>query len=255
MKKDNRKETALAMFAKLKEHIGENVTYTGWWYGVKQEETAELKNVTDFVNVEIGCSGIPFVGYGAAISSIVSKDGEVLYSNPNIEYGYDRRADKDIFASKRLIFGDEIVSAEVKEKEKADKEWAEYKEKSDKEAKKLKYTLMKDGLALVKPETAEEWLQFADNNTNDGYSVFVVKAVLSMMRKFEEGVSFEDAEKQVYDEELGLSGFMVGATANALSHFAKKGEEYRLHWNKQYGVENADEKGTVNPAILTLKKK
>ena len=90
MKKDNRKETALAMFAKLKEHIGENVTYTAWHYGVKVEETDELKDVTDFVNVEIGCSGIPFVGYGAAISSIVSKDGEVLYSNPNIEYGYDR---------------------------------------------------------------------------------------------------------------------------------------------------------------------
>ena len=254
--KEQDKETkAKAMFDKLREHIGEDVSYTGWWYGVKQEETAELRNVNDFINVEIGCSGIPFVGYGAAISSITSKDGEVLYSNPNIEYGYDRRAAEDVFASKRLIFGDKIVDAEVAEKEKQDREWAEYKEKSDLEAKKMKYTLMREGLTLVKPETVEEWMQFADNNSNDGYSVFVVKAVISMMKKFEEGISFEEAEHQVYNEELGLSGFMAGATANALSHFAKKGEEYRIHWNKQYGVENAEEKGTVNPEVLSIRKK
>lgn len=254
-KEQDKEAQAKAMFDKLREHIGEDVSYTGWWYGVKQEETAELRNVTDFINVEIGCSGIPFVGYGAAISSITSKDGEVLYSNPNIEYGYDRRAAEDVFASKRLIFGDRIVDAEVAEKEKQDREWAEYKEKSDLEAKKMKYTLMREGLTLVKPETAEEWMQFADNNTNDGYSVFVVKAVISMMKKFEEGISFEEAEKQVYNEELGLSGFMAGATANALSHFAKNGDAYRVHWNKQYGVEDAEEKGTVNPAILSIKKK
>lgn len=254
-KEQDKEVQAKAMFDKLREHIGEDVSYTGWWYGAKLEETAELRNVTDFINVEIGCSGIPFVGYGAAISSITSKDGEVLYSNPNIEYGYDRRAAEDVFASKRLIFGDRIVDAEVAEKEKQDREWAEYKEKSDLEAKKMKYTLMREGLTLVKPETAEEWMQFADNNTNDGYSVFVVKAVISMMKKFEEGISFEEAEKQVYNEELGLSGFMAGAAANALSHFAKNGDAYRNHWNKQYGVEDAEEKGTVNPAILSINKK
>ena len=250
------KETqAKAMFDKLREHIGEIVSYKGWWYGSEQNETAELRSVTDFTNVEIGCYGIPFVGYGSAISSITSIDGEVLYSNPNIEYGYDRRASEDVFASKRLIFGDRIVDAEIEEKEKQDKEWAEYKEKSDLEAKKMKYTLMREGLTLVKPETVEEWMQFADNNTNDGYSVFVVKAVISMMKKFEEGISFEEAEKQVYNEELGLSGYMAGATANALSHFAKNGDAYRIHWNKQYGIEDTEEKGVVNPAVLSIKKK
>ena len=254
--KEQDKETkAKAMFDKLREHIGENVSYTGWWYGAKQEETAELREVNDFTNVVIGCSGIPFVGYGAAISDITSKDGEVLYSNPNIECRYDRRTDEQIFESKRLIFGDRIVDEEKAAKEKSDKEWEEFKEKSDIEAKKAKYSLMKEGLTLVKPETAEEWLQFAANNRNDGYSVFVVKAVISMMKKLDAGVSFEDAEQQVYCDELGLSGFMAGGAASALSHFAKQGEEYRKHWNKQYGIEDPEEKGTVNPAVLSIKKK
>lgn len=250
-KEQDKESKAKAMFDKLREHIGEDVSYTGWLYGIKQEETAELKNVTDFINVEIGHSGIPFVGYGAAISNITSKDGEVLYSNPFIESEYDRRKAEDILASKRLIFGDRIVDAKQTEKRAYD----EARQKMDAEAKKMKYTLMREGLTLVKPETAEEWLQFADNNSNDGYSVFIVKATISMMKKMEEGISFEEAEQQVYDEELGLTGFMAGATANALSHFAKQGEEYRKHWNKKYGIEDADEKGTVNPAVLSIKKK
>ncbi len=120
---------------------------------------------------------------------------------------------------------------------------------------KMKCTLMREGLTLVKPETAEEWLQFADNYSNDGYSVFVVKATISMMKKMEKGISFEEAEQQVYDEELELTGFLAGATANALSHFAKQGEEYRKYWNKKYGIDDANEKGIVNPAVLSIRKK
>lgn len=254
-KEQDKEKTAKAMFDKLKEHIGDVVTYTGWWYGVKQEETAELREVNDFVNVVIGSSGIPFVGYGAAISNITTINGEVLYSNPNIEIGYDRRLDNDIFASKRLIFGDKIVDKMIAEKEKSDQELTEYKKKSDVEAQKIKYTLMKEGLTLVKPETTEDWLKFVDNNSNDGYSVFIVKATISMMKKFEEGISFKDAEQQVYNEELGLSGFMAGATANALSHFAKNGEEYRKYWNKRYGIENPEEQDVINPAVFSVRKK
>lgn len=48
---------------------------------------------------------------------------------------------------------------------------------------------------------------------------------------------------------------MAGATANVLSHFIKNGDEYRKHWNKQYGIKNSEEKSTVNPAIINIKKK
>lgn len=75
-----------------------------------------------------------------------------------------------------------------------------------------------------------------------------------MMKKMEEGISFEEAEHQVYGEELELSSFMAGVTANALSHFAKHGEKYRKHWNEKYGVEDADEKGTANLAVLSIRK-
>ncbi len=190
---------AKKMFNKLDEHNGENVSYTGWWYGSKIEETAEL------------------------------------------------REEEEIMISKQE--GMDVG------KEKLDREGEEHKEKSDIEAKKAKYTLMKEGLVLVKPETAEEWLQFVDNNTNDGCSVYVVKATISMMKKFEAGISFEDAEQQVYNEELDLDGFMVGATANALSYFSKKGEEYRKYWCKKFGIKYAEDVCTENSAIQNRRKK
>ena len=121
-------------------------------------------------------------------------------------------------------------------------------------AKKDKYSLMREGLALVKPEVADEWLQFVDNNCNDGYSAQVVRAAISMMKKLNEGMSFEDAEQKVYNEELGLTGFLATSTASTLVHFAKQGEEYRNYWNKKFGVED-DGKGTVNPTVLAFKKK
>ena len=38
-----------------------------------------------------------------------------------------------------------------------------------------------------------------------------VGKLLNDLKKFEEGISFEEAEQQVYCEELGLSGFMAGS--------------------------------------------
>jgi len=253
--KNLKKEQAIKMFENLKKHIGENVTCKAFWYGSPYDEQGELREVNYFGNVLVGCSGIPFVGYGSAITSIVlDETGEELYSNPYIEYGYDRRRSEDIENSKRMIFGNEVVNKQAARRIKREEASKRAKEQADLEAQKSKYKLMKDGLTLIKPETAEEWLEFVNVNTNDAYSACIVKATILMMKKFEAGISFEDAEKQVYNEELGLTGFMAGATANALSHFAKSGEEYRKHWNKQYGVEDA-EKGTVNPAILTLSPK
>lgn len=250
--KHSKEKNAMKMFENLKKHVGEKISYKYWHYGVEQNDVSTLKSVDYFGNIGTENKGIPFIGYGAAISSItLDETGEMLYVNPYIEDNYDRRKPEDIEASKRKFYGDVIVDKQRARRIKAEQKRKQEMENADREAQKLKYTLMKEGVTLVKPETIEDWLQFADINSNDGYSVFVVKATISMMKKFEEGVSFEDAEQQVYCDELGLSGFMASGTANALSYFAKEGEKYQQYWNKKWGIENSDEKGTVNPVILS----
>ncbi len=247
-------KNAKKMFKNLRKHKGEEVSYSGWWYGKINDGKGKLIEVNDFVNVEIGNMGLPFVGYGAAICSIISKDGDILYENPFIEEYYDRRQDDKIYDSKRLIFGDKVVLKQKLRREQQEREWEEYTKKSDEAAKRSKSRLMKEGLSLIKPELSDEWIEFTNNNCNDGYSVGVVKATVSMMKKFEEGVSFEEAEQQVYGDELGLSGFQSGCAASALSKFSKQGDQYRVYWNKQYGIDDEETKGVVNPAILVKKK-
>lgn len=112
---------ALAMFEKLRKYIGKDVSYTGWLYGVKQEDTAVLNCVNDFIDVEIGGVCMPFIGYGAAISGIASNDGEVLYSNPYIKNEYDKREPEDVHYSRKLMFGSRIADIELEEIEKQNK--------------------------------------------------------------------------------------------------------------------------------------
>lgn len=106
---EGQEKIAKDMFKELKKHIGEEVKYIGWWYGCLEEEKGELKEVNDFDGVVVGNIRMPFVGCGAAITSITSKDNETLYFNPFVEDNYDRRDDVEVDAAIRTIFGDRIV--------------------------------------------------------------------------------------------------------------------------------------------------
>ncbi|MCI9233241.1 MAG: hypothetical protein HFH08_01435 [Bacilli bacterium] len=241
---------ALKMFQALKKHLGKSVSYRGWWYGVAQNETGILKDVNFFTNVEIGCHGIPFVGYGSAISSIIlDETGEELYSNPHIEYGYDRRSPEKIEESRRMFFGDTIVDKQRSRRMKAEAIRKQKQEQADLEAKKKKYIFMREGLAFVKSEEAENWMQYVDNNTNDAYSCCIVEATLLCLKQLQEGATCEVVEK-VYVE-MGLSGYMAGAVSSMIARFSTRGSEFKQYWNKKFGI-SGEEKGTVNPAILVL---
>ncbi len=197
--------------------------------------------------------GIPFIGYGSAISSItLVETGEELYSNPYIEYGYDRRSLEEIEESKRKIFGDTIVDKQRNRRIKAEAILKQNQEQADNEARKKKYKIMRDGLAFVKTEDAEEWMQCVDKNTNDAYSCCVVETTLLCLKKLQEGATCEEVEK-IYGE-MGLTGYMAGAVSSMIVHFSTRGNEFKQYWNKKFGI-TEEEKGVVNPAVLVLSQK
>lgn len=248
---DNKTKSVIQMFSNLKKHIGETVTYKGWWYGAALNHTGELKNVNFFTNIQIGCEVIPFVGCGAAISSVILQDtGEVLYENPYIEYGYDRRYPADIELSKRKIYGDTIVNKQRERRIKAEEKRRVTMEQADSNAKKKKYMIMKDGMTLVKPELVEEWMQYVDKNTNDAYSCCVAETSLLCLKKLVAGATCNEVEKIYYDK--GLTGFMAGATTSILTHFSYRGEEFKNYWNQKFGITEVETQDTVDPAIFTL---
>lgn len=106
----------------------------------------------------------------------------------------------------------------------------------------------------MKKELEKEFESWANKNKGP-YGKACVDVARKVMEFLDKGEPFDcydlitKADNAV--EAGGITGYMAGVVASAVSHFHERGEEFRKKWNEGYGVK--DNKGTVNPAIMTLK--
>ena len=204
-----------------------------------------LNEKNGIVGPKINCSNWIYLGKRLSFDEVkvLSKNNIPAYERLAIlmeinNYQYVCRIQAVPLKTIPMKDGDMTLDEYVAQKEQQDREQAVSKEKSDAEVKKMKYTLMREGMGLVKPERAEEWLELVDDFSNKGgFYISILKAMVSMMKRMETGISFEEAEQQVYCEELGLEEFVVNIVASFLFYYAKQGEGYNQYWNKKYGVE------------------
>lgn len=103
----------------------------------------------------------------------------------------------------------------------------------------------------LKPGTEKEWEETKKVNMKDAYSRCVVCTVLDVGAKLDSGESPEVAMKYA-GHKYDITGFQAGCVAQWVAHFHPRGEEFRVWWNKEYGV--SSDKGVVNPAVMTLRK-
>jgi len=171
------------MFKKLKEHVGSNVSYEAWWYGVPFNGTGKLKEVNYYSNVLIYAYGIPFIGYGSAISTIrLAENGEILYHNPYIEENYDLRKTEDIEKVEIKFYGPEYTFKK-RNRRIRDKEECEERHKiANRQARLSKPKLIKDSINYVKEDLQDEWLKFVDVKTQDAYSCAIVEAAVACLK-------------------------------------------------------------------------
>lgn len=104
----------------------------------------------------------------------------------------------------------------------------------------------------IKPELIEEWKKIAGENCTDAYSFGVVTATIAVFGGLDRGLSPKEANEAAYG--MGISGFMAGCMAQYVSKFHIRGDEFRVFWNKEWGVTEETD-GVVNPAIVTFKTK
>ena len=100
----------------------------------------------------------------------------------------------------------------------------------------------------IKQGLEKEYAEYVAKN-DDPYGRCAVRAGESVMKLLDEGKTPEEAEKGMYGH--GLTGFLAGCAAQAVVHFHERGEEFNKFWNKSNGG-TGDEKGTINPAIVTI---
>jgi hypothetical protein len=242
-------------FQKLKEAVGQKVKVDYVWYSSPHSDKRTLKNVEDYANIEIEGSGIPFVGYGSAIQRVTDEKGNVIYENPNISDSYDVRNPTEREDLVALTFGQNIADKMKDDRIRSDEDFKERKRKSDEHARTKTQDYLEQGKSLIREDVLNDWETYVTNNTQDGYSAGVVDASLRVMQALSEGKTPEEAEKVTY--EMGITGFMAGGMAQAVSHFHPRGDEFKQYWNRQFMDEKNAEtaKGVVNPAILTIGQK
>jgi len=102
----------------------------------------------------------------------------------------------------------------------------------------------------LKSGTEKEWVK-AVNNNKDGYSRAVIDVVVKVCAELDKGKLPQEAES-IGIKGSGITGFQAGAMASMINYFHPRGDEFRKYFNKQNGG-TGKEKGTINPAIITLK--
>ena len=100
----------------------------------------------------------------------------------------------------------------------------------------------------VKKGLEKEYTEYVKNN-QDGYGNAAVKAGAKVGKALSKGKTCKEAHDEMYGEDL--TGFLAGCVVQAVSHFHPRGEEFRIFWNKKFGIKE-DKKGVVNPAIMTI---
>lgn len=239
----------------LSEFVGKQVEIEHVFYGNLQNEVGEMREISPYGNAVVGCSGIPFIGYGSAIRRITLVGAsKIIYWNPFIRADYDVRSDEERYPIVAASFGEDHANRERDSKIEEDRKWKARVAELDAAAKTKAPELIEAGAVLVKPELTEEWREYARNNTNDGYSAAVIEGTVGGLKALADGKTVAEAESQCGAAE---TGFQMGCVAKGLAHFSPRGEEFRAYWNRKYMNEadaaKADASGgTVNPAILSI---
>ena len=105
---------------------------------------------------------------------------------------------------------------------------------------------IKEGLE----EKYAKYISNPDGAPLDEYAQEIVNTAERVGAALDEGKTPEEAHEQVKGH--GLTGYMVGHAMMMVVDFNPRGDEMRGWWNKFCGG-TGDEKGTINPAIVTLR--
>lgn len=118
----------------------------------------------------------------------------------------------------------------------------------------------------IKNGEEEAYKRYKESNNEDPYSARIVSFGEEWARLMEaEMGSGKELTSEMMDrcagqaDTDGITGFMYGAAASALSHFWEHAEKFQVAFNTQYmPKEKAEELAktrpgaTVNPAIITI---
>lgn len=148
------------------------------------------------------------------------------------------------------------LAKRIKEREEKRRMEAKIQEEKDNEEKEI--FLKKTKYMTIELRDEEKWNKVKEVNKSDYGKATVDYAegwALLMQVELTKGKRLKDIANQTSYELgfMGITGFMYGCAVSILAECWKHGEELRQWHNAEYG--QPDAKGTINPALLTIKSK
>ncbi len=213
-------------FKEIEARIGEQVIVEYYWHDHKLTEKGELFDVARFTHLEIGALRIPFVGDHSMIANIIEAEtNETIYHNP---YCHLFEENHDKARIKALTWG-RAEAAKQDEAEKMDREnWLARKHEMNEDVANKKATIINEGLAYVKPELKEAWLEWADYHTNDAFSAAMVMTTNRIMQELSQNTDLET----ITTMQNNLTGYLRDGAIIATEYFHARGAELR-HYDTQ----------------------
>ena len=149
-----------------------------------------MKNKTDLKN---SCSDyIYFIFYREFIISIKDIHENIVYENSNsIDILKEVNNFEDLKQKEKLIFGNYLIQK---------------------------------GLEQILPNLHDKWIRFVEKNMP--YEIKIIRATISMLEKINSGISFYNAEIEVYGNEFDLSGAESKRVDLAVLSFCNQQNEY-----------------------------
>ncbi len=210
-------DQALSDFRILEKEIGQEVIVEYCWQGRKMVKQEKLTKVSRFTHIELGSLLVPFIGDRAMIARITKADDkELLYVNENYHL-FEQKC--DVAKIKALTWGRAEAAKQDEEKKMDHERWLSEKHTLNKEVLDKKSELIEEGLNYVSPELKEDWLEWADLNSNEAYSAALVISTIKMMQELTNGTELKDIANMQY----GLSGYLLEGAVWAVSYFHEKG--------------------------------
>lgn len=111
------------------------------------------------------------------------------------------------------------------------------------------YIRIKNGLGL-------EWQRTVNINRYSSYGYGIILATIAVIKELN-NINKTPGQAFAAIDDMGLTGFMAGATAQQVSFFHPRGEEFRTWYNLKTQVRDEGAKanasgGILNPALLVL---
>ena len=239
-----REQNAKQMFRELRKYIGKEVEITFIKNGNVVKYKGLLREMRDFLYVDINSFRIPFVDVEVAIMSITRND-RVLYYNPLIkDYYVGRNGEKEMISTE--MFGLGKVKAEdaidaAYQKKRHEKYTDDFLERHRRDLQ----TYIDEGLSYIEDEELkQEWKKACIASGLSFEGAALLQRTVEMMRLLARANNCEEVIetfKEKYDMPIEELAQIVKKTA----YYSSRGEVLETYWNALYSEPNIPQSGRV----------